>query len=124
MSLSTVWDFICTYPVIFYFAKASGALVLPISSLYALLLLAMSNAAGKLAMNRTKGNNNTATFLLTVFLVLSFVKTLMSGVGIDLISQQSRIRKLAAKDFIESKNLLVGNSKNAYQELLFQTCTN
>ena len=118
MSLSTGWDFICTFPVLYYFAKASGVLVFPISSLYALLLLAISNAAGKLAMNRTKGNNNTASFLLTVFLVLSFVKTLMSGVGIDLISRPDDIKNLAAKEFLKENGIDSEKPKQAYKDLL------
>ena len=83
MSLSTIWDFICTSPVIYYFAKGSGLFVLPLSAAYALLLLVMSNKAGEFAMNRNKDSNRTASFLLLVFFTLSFIKTLMSGVGID-----------------------------------------
>ncbi|MCQ9202173.1 MAG: hypothetical protein JJ834_005965 [Prochlorococcus marinus XMU1425] len=119
MSISTLWDAFCTTPVIYAFSKAGGFLVSPLLTIsYTLLLLIMSNKAGVFSVNRTKGNGRTASYLLGVFFLMSLAKTLMSGVGIDLISQQSRIRNLAAKDFIESKNLLVGNSKNAYQELL------
>ncbi len=118
MSLSTVWDFICTYPVIYYFAKASGILVMPLSSLYAILLLAMSNAAGKFAMNRTKENNRTATFLLLVFLLLSFIKTLMSGVGIDLISRPDDIKNLTAMEFLKNKGIDYEKPKEAYKSLL------
>ena len=121
MSLSTVWDFICTYPVIYYFAKASGTLVLPISSLYAFLLLGMSNAAGKFAMNRSKDNNKTASFLLAVFFLLSLVKTLMSGVGIDLISQSRSIKDQAALNFLETKELNQKEPQQAYKDLLISS---
>lgn len=121
MSLSTVWDFICTYPVIYYFAKASGTLVLPISSLYAFLLLGMSNAAGKFAMNRSKDNNKTASFLLSVFFLLSLIKTLMSGVGIDLISQSRSIKDQAALNFLENKELNQKEPQQAYKDLLISS---
>ena len=98
MSLSTIWDFICTSPVIYYFAKGSGLFVLPLSAAYALLLLVMSNKAGEFAMNRNKDSNRTASFLLLVFFTLSFIKTLMSGVGIDLVSRSGEIKNFTGID--------------------------
>ena len=118
MSLSTIWDFICTSPVIYYFAKGSGLLVLPMSALYAILLLVMSNKAGEFAMNRSKESNRTASFLLIVFFTLSFIKTLMSGVGIDLVSRSGEIKNLTAKEFVNSKSITFNKSKKAYGELL------
>ena len=118
LSLSTAWDFICTYPVVYYFAKASGALVLPVSSLYALILLGISNATGKYAMNRGKENNRTASFLLIVFFSLSLVKTLMSGVGIDLVQRSGEIKNVTAKEYLNANNIINQDKKPAYSELL------
>ena len=120
VSLSTLWDFICTSPVIYYFAKGSGPLVLPLSAMYSILLLVMSNKSGEFAMNRSRDNNRTASFLLLVFFTLSFLKTLMSGVGIDLVSKSSEIKNLAAKEFINANTttLVPIKSKNPYKNLL------
>ena len=82
MSLSTIWDFICTSPVIYYFAKGSGLFVLPLSAAYALLLLVMSNKAGEFAMNRNKDSNRTASFLLLVFLLYHLLKLLCLELGL------------------------------------------
>ena len=123
MSLSTIWDFICTSPVIYYFAKGSGLFVLPLSAAYALLLLVMSNKAGEFAMNRNKDSNRTASFLLLVFFTLSFIKTLMSGVGIDLVSRSGEIKNLAAKEYLENKSLVTTKSKKAYGAL-FESVSN
>ena len=71
MSFSTIWDMVCTFPVLFYLFKGLAALTLPAASVASFLLLTISNAAGKFAMDRTKGNKSLATFLLIVFLILS-----------------------------------------------------
>ncbi len=118
LSLSTIWDFICTYPVVYYFAKASGSFVLPVSSLYALILLGISNATGKFAMNRGKENNRTASFLLIVFFSLSLVKTLMSGVGIDLVQRSGEIKNVTAKEYLNANYFINNGKKPAYSELL------
>ncbi len=123
MSLSTIWDFVCTSPVIYYFAKGSGLFVLPLSAAYALLLLVMSNKAGEFAMNRNKDSNRTASFLLLVFFTLSFIKTLMSGVGIDLVSRSGEIKNLAAKEYLDNKSLVTTKSKKAYGAL-FESVSN
>ena len=120
VSLSTLWDFICTSPVIYYFAKGSGPLVLPISALYSLLLLIMSNKSGEFAMNRSKESNRTSSFLLMVFFTLSFIKTLMSGVGIDLVSKSAEIKNLTAKEFLDNSKVefVANKSENPYKNLL------
>ena len=42
-------------------------------------------------------------------LLLSFIKTLMSGVGIDLISRPDDIKNLAAKEFLKEKRIFQKN---------------
>ena len=67
MSFSTIWDMVCTFPVLFYVMKGLAIFTVPAATAASLLILAMSNAAGKFAMDRNKGNKALATFLLFIF---------------------------------------------------------
>ena len=116
MSISGVFDMICTAPVLYYFTQAAGFFALPLSLGYGYMLLIMSNKAGEFSMNRPKGNNTTANFLLLIFFLLSMVKTLMSGVGIDLVSRSGEIKNSAAQELLikqipnnEDQNILYNN---------------
>tara|TARA_B100000212_G_C27374767_1_gene534213 strand:+ start:164 stop:1504 length:1341 start_codon:yes stop_codon:yes gene_type:complete len=106
MSFSTIWDMVCTFPVLFYLAKGLQALTLPAAAGASLLILAMSNAAGKFAMDRNKGNKSLATFLLFIFFILSLVKTAFSGVGLELMGGSQRLKNLKAKEILSQKGLL------------------
>ena len=123
MSFSTIWDMVCTFPVLFYLFKGLASLTLPVASAASLLLLAISNAAGKFAMDRTKGNKSYATFLLIVFFLLSFVKTAFSGVGLELISSSQRLKNLKARNILEQKGLIRSEipDKKIYEELYNNT---
>ena len=129
MSISGVFDMICTAPVLYYFTQAAGLLALPLSLGYGYMLLIMSNKAGEFSMNRPKGNNTTANFLLLIFFLLSMVKTLMSGVGIDLVSRSGEIKNSTAEELLikqiptnEDSNVLYTNllekSKNECDRLI------
>ncbi len=106
MSFSTIWDMVCTFPVLFYLSKGLAALTIPASVGASLLILAMSNAAGKFAMDRNKGNKSLATFLLLIFFILSFVKTAFSGVGLELMGGSQRLKNLKAREILSQKGLL------------------
>ena len=114
---------VCTFPVLFYLFKGLAALTLPAASVASLLLLAISNAAGKFAMDRTKGNKSLATFLLIVFFLLSLVKTAFSGVGLELISSSQRLKNLKARNILEQKGLIRSEipDKKIYEELYNNT---
>tara|TARA_Y100000589_G_scaffold325503_1_gene363531 strand:- start:1450 stop:2781 length:1332 start_codon:yes stop_codon:yes gene_type:complete len=118
MSLSTIWDLICTSPVLFYFTKAAGAAAIPLSFAYGILLLLMSNKSGEFAMNRPKEGNKAASFLLLIFFGLSLVKTLMSGVGIDLVSRAGEIKDSKARDILQKNVFILDQPKSAYSDLL------
>ena len=75
MSISAIFDMICTAPILFYFTKAAGFFALPLSLGDGYMRLILSNKAGEFSMNRPKGNNSTANFLLLIFFLLSMVKT-------------------------------------------------
>ena len=118
MSLSSIGDLICTGPILFYFTKAAGLLSIPFSVGIGYLLLLMSNKAGEFSMNREKENTRASSYLLLIFFGMSLVKTLMSGVGIDLVSRSEEIKNQTAKNYLFESPLVI-NNKDEYGELLF-----
>ena len=118
MSLSSFFDMVCTAPILFYLTKAAGIFALPLSFGYGYFLLIMSNKAGEYSMNRPKDNNQTANILLLIFFLLSLVKTLSAGVGIDLVSRSGEIKNLTAEKFIHVKSSRIQNNVIFYEDLL------
>lgn len=118
MSFSGIFDGLCIAPVLWYLTKAAGFFAIPTSILYSALLLIISNKAGEYSMNRPKDNNSTASFLLFVFFVLSLLKTLMSGVGLDLVSRSGEIKNATASQFLEIKAPLTQKKEIIYSDLL------
>ncbi len=118
MSMSSIFDMICNAPILFYLTKAAGLFALPLSLGYGYMLLIMSNKAGEFSMNRPKGNHATANFLLLIFFLMSMIKTLMSGVGIDLVSRSGEIKNNTAKEFLISYKPIFEENDIAYTDLL------
>ena len=118
MSLSTIGDLVCTSPILFYFTKAAGILSVPFSLGIGYLLLVMSNKAGEFSMNRPKDNARASSYLLLIFFGLSIIKTLMSGVGIDLVSRSEEIKNKTAKEYLFEAPLVVSKTNSEYEELL------
>ena len=114
MSFSGIFDMLCMSPILFYLTKAAGLFALPISLIYGFLLLIISNKSGEFSMNRSKENNRAATFLLLIFFLLSLLKTVMSGVGIDLVSRSGEIKNSVAQKYIQGSDLLYENKNIIY----------
>lgn len=94
MSLSTLWDAVSTYPIIQYgIASYLKWLSLPTALAVSALVLAASNKLGQDSCNRSKGKKLSSKFALAGFLALSAVKTLMSGVGMDILVNPTGITK-------------------------------
>ncbi len=91
MSVSTIWDFVCTWPIFSYvlgkLSWASG----PAGFALGFIILWASNITGENSTNRTSNNVNKARASLIAFLILSLAKTAVSGVGIDMIISKGRI---------------------------------
>ncbi len=86
MSLSTLWDFVTTIPVLaFPLQLATGVFAIPVASGLSFLLLLASNISGENATNRSPGHRSKASASLLAFLLLSAAKTAVSGVGTDLV---------------------------------------
>ena len=69
-------------------------------------------------MNRTRENSKAATFLLMIFFLLSMLKTVMSGVGIDLISRSNEIKNSAAQKYLQTTAVLYENKNTIYNKVL------
>ena len=111
MSVSTIWDFVCTWPIFTYvlgkLSWASG----PAGFVLGFIILWASNLTGENSTNRTGNNAVKAKASLIAFLILSLAKTAVSGVGIDMVISKGRIieefagKEIANKSLNEKQNL-------------------
>ena len=116
-SISTLWDFLTTLPIIFFASSfLGGVLALPTALVVGYLILWASNASGENSTNARKGSEGKARASLAAFVVLSLAKTIVSGVGTDLLLSQNAISeafatKLVAEQQALDKKLLEDKSK-------------
>ena len=105
MSISTIWDFVCTLPIFTYILSpiAKGAAG-PAGLIFGFIILWASNITGENSTNRTLNNNSKAKASLIAFLILSLAKTAVSGVGIDMIISKNRIVEEFATEKILEKS--------------------
>ena len=85
MSISTLWDFVTTIPL---FSKSLSLLAwgsLPVGAALSFILLLASNYAGHNSTDRRPRHAAKANWSLTAFVLLSVAKTLVAGVGVDLL---------------------------------------
>lgn len=101
MAGSTAWDAVSTVPFVqFALADYLRAFAFPTALGIAIGLMVLSNVAGKLGANRAKGREMTASAGLSLFILLSLVKTLLSGVGFDILVNKSGITKEYARTVV------------------------
>tara|TARA_B100000674_G_C37960908_1_gene971944 strand:- start:1886 stop:3226 length:1341 start_codon:yes stop_codon:yes gene_type:complete len=94
MAGSTIWDAISTVPFVqFALVNYLKGAAFPAAVVISLLMMVISNIAGKTGANRAKGRASISTLGLTFFIGLSVVKTLLSGVGFDILVNQDGITK-------------------------------
>ena len=105
MSISTIWDFVCTLPIFTYILSpiAKGAAG-PAGFIFGFIILWASNITGENSTNRTSNNSGKAKASLIAFLILSLAKTAVSGVGIDMIISKNRIIEEFAAEKIQEKS--------------------
>lgn len=126
MSLSTLWDFVTTIPVLsFPLQLSAGLLSLPIAGGLSFLLLWASNIAGENATNRSPGHISKATAGLFSFLILSAAKTAVSGVGTDLVIgirgiQQEYASKLVRESLVVDRRNLEDKKAMLFADPLLQ----
>ena len=106
MSLSTLWDGVSTYPIIQYgFSTYLGAASIPGAIGISAIILAASNKSGQESCNRSKGKKISSKFALASFLALSAIKTLMSGVGMEILVNPTGITKGYAQELAKEQVL-------------------
>ena len=117
MSISTIWDFVCTLPIFTYILSpiAKGAAG-PAGLIFGFIILWASNITGENSTNRTLNNSSKAKASLIAFLILSLAKTAVSGVGIDMIISKNRIvEEFAAEKILEKSD----EEKEAINQALY-----
>jgi len=104
MAGSTIWDAVSTIPFVqFALINYLKAAALPAAITISLLLMRQSNVTGRTGANRAKGRASIANLGLAFFILLSFVKTVLSGVGFDILVNQDGITKEYAKKVLQSQ---------------------
>ncbi|WP_295536258.1 hypothetical protein [Synechococcus sp. UW140] len=94
MAGSTLWDAISTFPILQYGTSAYlGILSTPAAIAMSAGLMFISNWSGQSSCNRTKGKKVNARQALIFFAMLSFGKTALAGVGMDILVNTSGITK-------------------------------
>ena len=94
MAASTLWDAISTYPILQYGTSSYlGILAAPAAIAMSAGLMFASNWSGQHSCNRTKGKKGNARGALIFFAILSFGKTALAGVGMDILVNTSGITK-------------------------------
>ena len=104
MAGSTLWDAVSTIPfvqfaLINYLKFAS----LPVAFVISIGLMVLSNVAGRTGANRAKGRGAIANYGLAFFILLSLVKTLLSGVGFDILVNKDGITKEYANQVLDEQ---------------------
>ena len=86
LSISTLWDFVCTLPLFSFGLAPLGIASLPGAVTLSFLILWASNVAGEKSTDRRDSiHSTTATLSIAAFILLSLAKTAFSGVGVDLV---------------------------------------
>ena len=108
LDLSSRWDFICSFPVVFYVCKGLGTFTIPAALLISLFILIIANYAGLYTVQRS--NKFLKLSISLILLVFMFGRISFSGVGIHLATQSDYLKNNKAKEILLKKNL-------NYQEL-------
>ena len=119
MSVSTIWDFVCTLPIFIYvLSPLAKGISGPAGFLFGFIILWASNITGENSTNRTSNNTTKATASLIAFLILSLAKTAVSGVGIDMIISKGRIiEDFASEKILEKADVEQTISNSAFSNV-------
>ena len=103
MSISTLWDFVTTIPLFSFSLSLFSWGAIPAGTALSFILLWASNVAGENATDRRPKHTSKANWSLAAFVLLSVAKTLVSGVGIDLMIGNRAIQAEYANKLAENK---------------------
>ena len=94
MAVSTAWDAVSTYPIIQVGTSAYlGVMASPFAIGASLFIMIASNWSGQNSCNRTRGKKIGARGALVIFAALSIGKTILAGVGMEILSNKTGITK-------------------------------
>ena len=103
LDLSSRWDFICSFPVVFYIFKGLGIFTIPATLFTSLSILIIANFLGIYTVQRS--NKFFKLSISLILLVLMFGRVSLSGVGIHLATQSKSIKNNKAQEILLQKNL-------------------
>lgn len=103
MSISTLWDFVTTIPLFSFSLSLFSWGAIPAGTALSFILLWASNVAGENATDRRPKHTSKANWSLAAFVLLSVAKTLVSGVGVDLMIGNRAIQAEYAHKLAENK---------------------
>ena len=103
MSISTLWDFVTTIPLFSFSLSLFSWGAIPAGTALSFILLWASNVAGENATDRRPKSISKANWSLAAFVLLSIAKTLVSGVGVDLMIGNRAIQAEYAHKLAENK---------------------
>ncbi|WP_341883888.1 hypothetical protein [Synechococcus sp. UW140] len=103
MSISTLWDFVTTIPLFSFSLSLFSWGAIPAGTALSFILLWASNVAGENATDRRPKHTSKANWSLAAFVLLSVAKTLVSGVGVDLMIGNRAIQAEYAQKLAENK---------------------
>jgi hypothetical protein len=103
MSISTLWDFVTTIPLFSFSLSLFSWGAIPAGTALSFILLWASNVAGENATDRRPKDTSKANWSLAAFVLLSVAKTLVSGVGVDLMIGNRAIQAEYAHKLAENK---------------------
>lgn len=116
MCISTLWDFVTTIPLFSFSLSLFAWASVPAGTALSFMLLWASNVAGENATDRRPRHAAKANWSLAAFVLLSTVKTLSSGVGVDLMISNKALaagyaEKLSKVKIAQDKQNIVTLSK-------------
>jgi len=103
LDLSSRWDFVCSFPIVFYIFKGLGIFTMPATIFTSLGILIIANYAGLYTVQRS--NKFLKLSICLILLVLMFGRVSFSGVGIHLATQSNSIKNNQAKEVYLQKGL-------------------
>jgi hypothetical protein len=122
MCISTLWDFVTTIPLFSFSLSLFAWASVPAGTALSFILLWASNVAGENATDRRPRHAAKANWSLVAFVLLCTAKTVVSGVGIDLMIGSKAIaseyaQRLANERLEKDEKTLLEKFQNPGPEL-------
>ena len=102
LDLSSRWDFICSFPLVFYISKGLGVFTIPFALVISLCILIIANYAGLYTIQRS--NKFFKLSISLILFILMLLRISFSGIGIHLATQSKYLMENKAIEIL-SQNL-------------------